>query len=240
MPPTPMRLSKNDQDLHQTSTRFQIASGIAVERLPQYCFVSDQLLTSRTLSGTIQVCFPMQCTNLMIASIALHVWVTQGLTNNVRGIALNNYGQGSGANQIPWRVGFFDPQYFHDLDSPVALSSVNYLAGDRIVVEVGMTVYGASAGDSVTITYGTKDSGGAVMDDGVAGTAFVTGASWIEFSDPLLSDIPEDVTAPCCETPAGPTTGEDPVFSTQPWIALCAGGGDVPSASNPPEGEIYL
>jgi hypothetical protein len=112
----------------------------------------------------------------------LHIYVTQGDTDAVRGTLLNNYLE-SGTNEWPTgAVGIA-------LQAPPPLSPVNALSGDRIVVEIGFVARNVTAiSRGGTIYYGTQVS--TTFDDApdlsVTDNTVLQEAGSINFSQTIL------------------------------------------------------
>lgn len=219
--------TKSQETVNGFSPSFEISAGPWPERVVvSAMYITDAMTANKAIGGTFQLCVPVQGTNLMVYNWSLHIWATVGDTNVVRATLLNQFVQGSGVNQGPWRVGFFDPPIFYSLPSPVGLTTGSMFAGDRIVVELGYTVYSGGPGGVLSVV-GVRDSGGTIMPDGAAGAPFVDDAAvWFEFSDDILLQPPNLACINVCPTSSPPGTVPNPIGSL-PWTAQCPGLGQV-------------
>jgi hypothetical protein len=195
------------------------------------------LLPANTrLSGTIQVCLPVAGDNRYVENIVAHAYVSTGTTGGLRGTLLNNYIESAGTNEMP------DSVTAVSFASAQSITTVDALAGDYIVVEIGFAFRGPAPNNgSLSAYHGCKSSGGVVVADLVAGDLVnigtASGAAWVEFAV-VPTPIPVDVsTADCCTTAPGASSGIDTDATN--WVASCAGGGTVPTAATPATAETW-
>ncbi len=113
-------------------------------------------VAAQTISGTIDVVISIFESNFAAdLNWGLHVWVTQGDTNTVRGTLLTDYSEALGVNEWP----ALGPGVAKGLTAAQTMTSVVASAGDRIVVELGY--YARNTNTSVwagTLRYGTCDA----------------------------------------------------------------------------------
>lgn len=144
-------------------------------------WVSDPIEADVTISGTLDAA-------LMVAEssadanmvLHLHVWVTQGDSDTVRGALLADY-----VDAAEWQVNSTITQVAGIAIPQQAVTSVAASAGDRIVVEVGF-----QAQNTLTTTYtGGMAAGGRTSVDCVGNEALqgisVQPHPWIELSATL-------------------------------------------------------
>ncbi len=160
--------------------------------------ISAPLAADWTFSGTV---------NLMLAAMengsdadyafCLHVYVTQGNSDTVRGTLLATYADPL-ANE--WSA---VSAIGKALASAQALSSIAALAGDRIVVEVGYRSYNTMTSSRYGLLYY-----GGNGSDLAAGGAATSGIGYVDFSDAFtLANSPVlRVSQTALETLSRPTT----------------------------------
>lgn len=156
------------------------------------CRVVGPPMAAQTLSGTINVLLGVRESGVDANfHWHLHVYVTQGDSDVVRGTLVNNYREAAGVNEWPTTATGID---FDDSGSPpneVALSSLAVSAGDRLVVEIGYT-----ARNTVTtsytgyLNYGTESGGLPAPDLAHGGTDVTTKAGRIVFSNAITDTEP--------------------------------------------------
>src|SRR5215211_1242015 len=127
-------------------------------------FVTPPLSGSGTISGTLDVIIGayVQTVGIQI-NWRLHVWVSVGTTDVVRGTLLNGYEE-SGSNY--WPAFGTEAGEAIGLQAPASLTSVGYQDGDRIIVEIGgigrsatTATGGVFAGNSNYTLYPTAGTG---------------------------------------------------------------------------------
>ena len=134
--------------------------------------VSSPLAANCNFSGTLNVMLAVQESNTD-ADMAyyVHVFVTQGDTDNLRGTLLANY---SDPNTNEWGTTALGKA----LTAAQSLSAVSALAGDRIVVEIGYRARNTTTSSRTgTLYYGGNGS------DLASGGAATSGIGYIDFSD---------------------------------------------------------
>lgn len=143
-------------------------------------FVSDALLnpvnfsTADMITGVLSV---LESNALANDFTHIHIWVTTGNTDTVRGTLLNNR-----INTTEWPT-----TSAGQVIASVNLSNnVSALAGDHIVIELGYQAQNTSA-TSFTGTLGFGTGGGSDLADGSA--AVTTNPSWISFSTDFGADV---------------------------------------------------
>lgn len=194
-------------------------------------------LEAQTIAGTFDLCFmvsqqwvnPGPTTNDAIVRYHVHVYIAVGQTRQVRSVLLNDY-----IDSVTFPYGQIAGLTWRSLASPQALTSAACLAGDTILIEVGMRVisspapaptYPPSSLTDVRI-FATGSSGEA---DAVAGETVTTRTAWLEFSQTLTEQA----------APAAPSTGTTcataiSVPSTLPYV------GDLIDTSQAPGTEREL
>ena len=136
--------------------------------------VTDALPGDKAISGTLSFCLAVvESSGNANDYYHVHVFVTQGDSDNVRGTLLSN---NISASEWPTTVAGLEV-------SGLALSSVNALAGDRVVIEIG---YRAS--NTLTSSYtGTIVYGGTGATDLTNGATDYNKPGWFEFSTDLVN-----------------------------------------------------
>ncbi len=135
--------------------------------------VSAPLAADCTFSGTLNVMMAV-AESLNDADFAyyLHVFVTQGDSDTVRGTLLANYADPSTNEWAQTNA------TGRALSAAQSLSSVAALTGDRIVVEIGYRAYNTTTGSRAgTIFYGGNGS------DLSSGGSSSSGVGFLNFSD---------------------------------------------------------
>ena len=140
--------------------------------------ISSPLAADHNFSGTVDVMLAVQESNAAADfSYYLHIYVTQGTTDNLRGILIANHADLLANEWGTTALG-------KSLSSPQSVTPVSALAGDRIVVEIGYR----SRNTTTTSRTGTLWYGGNGTDLN-AGGAPTSGIGYIDFSDAFtLSD----------------------------------------------------
>lgn len=135
-------------------------------------WISDPMDRAGDLSGTVQwIIGVLESSTNANMVFHLHIFVTQGDSDNVRGTVLtDNIGGTEWANSTATGRG----------ESTQALTTVACQVGDRVVVEVGYQSQASGTGYTGTINYGGTGN----TDLASASTAVTTNPGWIEFSDP--------------------------------------------------------
>jgi hypothetical protein len=193
-----------------------------------------ELPQNMAISGTMDICIAADGDSRYVENIKCHAYVTTGITGGVRGTLLSNYEEPSGTNDIP--TGARGVSF----DSPQAITSVNGIAGDYIVVEIGFVFRGPAPNNGgVNAYHGCKSNVGVIVSDLVAGDIYTTNSAsaWIEFAL-VPTPIPVDDSDPdCCTSGPGQSSGVDTDATS--WTATCAGGGAVPTAATPATAESW-
>ena len=134
--------------------------------------VSAPLAADHNFSGTLNLMMGVQESNAA-ADMAyyLHVFVTQGDTDNLRGTLLANYND---LNTNEWGTTALGKA----LSAAATLTAVAALTGDRIVVEIGYRARNTTTSSRTgTIYYGGSGS------DLASGGAATSGVGYFDFSD---------------------------------------------------------
>lgn len=142
-------------------------------------------LAAQTISGTFDLGFAIREDNAgMNGYWHVHIYVTQGDSDTVRGTLLSDYVEDSPATEFSTS----NTGAARQLTSPQTLSSVVCSDGDRIVVEIGAIQRGAVA-SSFTPMWGAYASSGTSLVQGDDGWG-TTKRSWVEFSGTLTWATP--------------------------------------------------
>lgn len=141
--------------------------------------VTDAMAAAGSISGLINWCLGVNETVAsMDACYHVHIYVTQGDSDTPRGTVLTDSIQGT-----EWTLTTNTGKAI----SGIAASTVNFQAGDRIVVEMGVR----DQGNVVTLSAGTITYGGTGGTDLTDGSTDVSNRpGWIEF-DITYSSQPE-------------------------------------------------
>jgi predicted DNA-binding protein with PD1-like motif len=138
-------------------------------------------LAAQTIAGKLSgVLGPWESIASMDAVYHIHLYVTQGDSDSVRGTLLSDYVEtlanelSSGVTGIPM--------------IPAALSLVAVTAGDRLVLEIGARSITSASGGSISHYYGGTT---ATPDSGGTGDAPNNTAQWTEF-DSVIALLPVD------------------------------------------------
>jgi hypothetical protein len=138
--------------------------------------VSEQLDANHTFGGTLDLCLAALESNAAADFFYhIHAWVTQGSTHSVRGTLLTDYVESAGADEWPTTA------TGQQLAAPQSLSTVNALAGDRIVIEIGYR----ATNNVTTSRTGRVYIGGTSGTDLTDGDTDTSHPGWVEFSDTL-------------------------------------------------------
>lgn len=143
--------------------------------------VSAPLASDHAFSGTLDLVMGVQEASSSDADMAfyLHIFVTQGDTDNLRGTLLANYAD---PNTNEWGTTALGKS----LSAVATLTAVSALAGDRIVVEIGYRARNTTTSSRT----GTIWYGGSGSDLSVGGAA-AGGVGYFDFSDTFtLVDSP--------------------------------------------------
>ena len=141
-----------------------------------YRGVSDTL-AAQTIAGTFNVLMGATAPGTADCTFHLHLYVTQGDSDLVRGTLLADYVE-TLANEMP--AGTFNG---HGLASAQTLTPVTTTAGDRLVLEIGGRFNIAnSSGESCTIYRG----GGTGSSDMTLGGYELSQAGYVTFSATLV------------------------------------------------------
>ena len=164
------------------------ASGAADYSYLHYRGVTGTLAAGTIGTGTVNLCVSFREDSAGTdAYWRVHIYVTAGDSDTVRGTLLDHYAETS-TNELP--VGVNNAS---SLQSAQALSSVTVSDGDRIVVELGLVKRGATA-SNCWMVYGC-DSGAVAVAVGEEAWA-ANRVAWVEFSETLSggSTVVERVT----------------------------------------------
>jgi len=142
-------------------------------------FISEPLDSNQTISGTVTAALLMRESNASANDVAhIHIWVTTGNSDTVRGTLLTDY-----IDSAEFAVSA--SQFSGISISAQTLTSVNAIAGDRIVVEIGYQGQNTSVSNFTTemaLGYSsTTDATGS--ESAVAGVT--NNQPWIQFSGTL-------------------------------------------------------
>jgi len=158
-------------------------------------WVSDPIAKSGTLSGVCNwVLGVNESSTNANAFFQLHIFVTAGDTDTVRGTLLSDFTGTTEFSTTATGLGHHDQ----------AISSVSVTAGDRIVVEIGWQGQNTSIALSATMRYGNNNITGVR----IGGTNVTTQPGWIQFSDPN-NVIAGDPVGPRRNACANPACGTD-------------------------------
>ncbi|MEB3367422.1 phage tail family protein [Saccharopolyspora mangrovi] len=130
------------------------------------------------LEGTVDWVFGLAESNTSMNAVHhVHIWVSQGATDTVRGTLLAD---SVGATEFP------SPALTGQTDGPKTLTPVTVMAGDRLIVEVGARI----SSDSTAYTLHMARGGTGTPDLTNGSTSVSTQPSWIEFDwiVPLVVD----------------------------------------------------
>ena len=135
-------------------------------------FVSDPLPSNKLITGNVAFCLGLLESSSNANMVAhYHLYVTQGDSNSVRGTLLGN-----SMGVTEWST---NSSACGILRSSIAITYVDALAGDRIVLEVG---YQAQNTSSTSYT-GQVYYGGTNATDLSKGADGSLYTGWVEFSD---------------------------------------------------------
>lgn len=134
-------------------------------------WISDPIAQSGTLSGVVNwVLGVVESISTANGFFRLHIYVTSGSADVVRGTLLSNY---TGTTEFGTTAAGLGQ---HD----IAISSLAVTAGDRIVVEIGWQGVNTSTTTSATMNYGNTGITGVRIGT----TDQTVQPGWIQFSDP--------------------------------------------------------
>lgn len=162
-------------------------------------WVSVPLLAG-TLSGVVSwVIGAVENTTSANAVFRIHIFVTAGDSDTVRGTVLTNFTGTLASQEFPTTA---SGQSALDQN----LTSLAVQAGDRLVVEVGVQFQNTSTTSTATFNYGNTG----VIDLRSADTAVTTRPGWVQFSDPgqvinALSVNPKNM----CDNPSAGSGATD-------------------------------
>lgn len=143
-------------------------------------YVSDAL-GAQTITGTLNLgMLPQEGTSSNDMVYRVHVYLTQGDTDSVRGTLLSNYTDTGNE----WATA----STCKSLSSDQTLSSVTAQLGDRIVVEVGWWSPTSVNSQSGNLWSGSNGA------DAVPGDTSISLGYWVQFSQTLLWGQTKDVT----------------------------------------------
>lgn len=144
-------------------------------------------LQAQTIAGSLQVTLPTYGEGGTPPAFRIYAYVLEGDTTNVRGVLLD-------FTDTPGWWSAFTGVTFNQLSAAQTLTPVTALAGDHIVVEVGVhwaydAGYGATAGG--ILYFGTSNSSGVGFPDGAAGgTDPINNVGYIDFSGEITEQAP--------------------------------------------------
>jgi hypothetical protein len=122
----------------------------------------------------------------------VHIYVTQGDSDTVRGTLLSDYRESAGTNEWPTTAAG------HGLNAAQSLSSVAVSDGDRLVIELGYTARNThTTSRAGTLWYGI---GNVNYDDLAVSGDETTLRGWVEFSEDLAFTTDARVTQGALET----------------------------------------
>lgn len=166
--------SKSGSRTFAASSSGQISTSGGPHRLALARFISDAL-DAQTISGTVQMVTQWSQQNTgSNGGRSVYIWVTQGDSDTVRGVLLNNTDD---YNTREITSGHTVNDAVDFLSAPVAVSSLAVSAGDRLVIECGVQAQPSSSINTYRFYYGGTGS-----DMALGSTDTTTEASWIEFS----------------------------------------------------------
>jgi len=153
------------------------ASGAADYSYLHYRGVTGTLAAGTIGTGTVNLCVSFREDSAGTdAYWRVHIYVTAGDSDTVRGTLLDHYAETS-TNELPVAV-----NNASSLQSAQALASVVVSNGDRIVVELGLVKRGATTSNCLMV-YGC-DSGAVAVAVGEEAWA-ANRVAWIEFSETI-------------------------------------------------------
>lgn len=164
-------------------------------------WISDPIVKTGTLSGVANwVLGVVESIATANAFFRLHIYVTSGSADVVRGTLLANY---TGTTEFGTAAAGLGQ---HD----IAISSLAVTAGDRIVVEIGWQGVNTATTTSATMNYGNTGITGVR----IGATTVTTQPGWIQFSDPAncIAGDPSVFRRNACINPA---CGVDSLY----WVA---------------------
>ena len=160
---------------YSTSTIFSFKASGTFGRLG-FVYLSDPL-AAQTLQGQAQVALIARANTLDRNYVyQIHIWVTQGDTQTVRGVALDSWVDSSGT--------IWDGTLDGHLSSLVDLSPVAVNAGDRLVVEVGAYNLVSTRDLLPAFTLGRGGTGADLTENALSG------AGWINITAPTIGSDP--------------------------------------------------
>lgn len=136
-------------------------------------------LSAQTISGTVN-CVIQTSENNADADMHwyVHIWVTQGDTDAVRGTLVDNYSESAGVNEWP------TTKTAIAFNAAIALSSLAIQAGDRIVAELGYIARNVIATSRTGTLYSGTGSFDSVYADATLGST-TNVANFLEFSNSI-------------------------------------------------------
>lgn len=171
-------------------------------------------LTAQTISGTLDVVLGILEANADADfHWMLHVYVTQGDSDTLRGTLLSNYTEALGTNEWP------TTGTGKGLNSAQALASLAVSAGDRLVVEIGYVSRNThTTSRSGTLRYGTLDASVEAADLTIGSTSVSSLAGYLTFSSAIEQDITTRATQAGVESIV--TTSTPAVRATQAGVEV--------------------
>lgn len=147
--------------------------------------ISLPLASNQSIGGTVNVAIRVSESHADAdMHWKAHMYVTEGDTDNIRGTLINNYEEAQGVNEFPTAL------TGHAFNAAVAVNTVNAVAGDRIVLEIGFIAYNAvSTLYNGNFAEGTYQDTTTVYADQVVGNTAI-GAPHVIFSSALDFEVP--------------------------------------------------
>jgi hypothetical protein len=157
--------------------------------------VSDPLATDQTLGGpgtsVSWVLGAAEANTIQDNYWRAHIWVSRGNTNEVRGTLLNQYAESAvtaAGNEWPAAHAKGWPNFGPSV--PLTNASIDALAGDRLVIEIGATLYrNSGAAYASTLWVGGTDA-----NDLQPGGDETRAQGWFQLSQNLIFGAPPEIT----------------------------------------------
>lgn len=127
-------------------------------------------MAAQTLSGNLNVCIGVSESNIAADfNWHLHLYVTVGDSDTVRGTLINDYVEAAGVNEWPTTGTMIA------LNAAVALSSLAVSAGDRLVALLGVRARNTvTTSYTASLRYGSADAIGTGLAEGSVGNTAIT------------------------------------------------------------------
>ena len=144
--------------------------------------IVSEPIPAQSITGTLDWSIgALESDTLMNAHWHLHVFVTQGDTDSLRGTLLTDYTEAAGTNEFPTTAQGWAA------DSAQTLTSVTALDNDRIVIEIGYVARNVDV-TSFTGTLWYGGTNGEELPRGSGDETALTG--WVAFSQDLFPTRP--------------------------------------------------